>query len=100
MCFCVIASFGDKGTADLYHGIASRPARQFPPEVARTAVRKLDLINAAAALQDLRAPPGNRLEALRGDLKGYYSIRVNQQWRLTFRWAGFDAEDVRLVDYH
>lgn len=58
------------------------------------------MINAAQALQDLASPPGNRLEALRGDLRGNYSIRVNDQWRLVFRWADGEAHGVRLVDYH
>ena len=61
---------------------------------------KLDSLNAAASMLDLRSPPGNRLEALRGDMKGLHSIRVNEQWRLVFRWQGNDAQDVRLTDYH
>jgi len=60
----------------------------------------LDLLNAAADLKDLAAPPGNRLEALKGDLKGFHSIRVNDQWRIVFRWVDGDAFDVRFVDYH
>jgi proteic killer suppression protein len=66
----------------------------------RVAVRKLDMLNAARALSDLRSPPGNRLERLRGDLAGLHSVRVNDQWRLVFRWVGADAHEVRLVDYH
>jgi proteic killer suppression protein len=60
----------------------------------------MDLLNGAAALLDLRSPPGNRLEALKGDLKGLHSIRVNDQWRLVFRWDGRDAHKVRLMDFH
>jgi len=60
----------------------------------------MDSLNAAASVLDLRAPPGNRLERLKGDLKGLHSIRVNDQWRLIFRWEGNDAHDVRLTDYH
>jgi proteic killer suppression protein len=58
------------------------------------------MINAATAVADLRSPPGNRLEALRGERKGQYSIRINDQWRICFRWTGQDAEDVEIVDYH
>jgi len=58
------------------------------------------MVNAAGALDDLRAPPGNRLEALKGDLKGKYSIRINDQWRVVFRWEGRDAHDVGIIDYH
>jgi proteic killer suppression protein len=64
------------------------------------ALRKLDMINAAQAVQDLSSPPGNRLEALSGDLKGYHSIRINDQWRLVFRWSEGKAHEVRIADYH
>jgi proteic killer suppression protein len=67
---------------------------------AEAAVLKLDSLNAALDLQDLRTPPGNRLKALRGDMRGLHSLRVNDQWRLVFRWRGGDAYDVRLTDYH
>ena len=96
----MIASFGCRATEDLFHGVTSARARKFPRDVVNTALRKLDLLNAAAALQDLRSPPGNRLEALAGDLKGFHSIRVNDQWRVVFRWEGSDALDVQLKDYH
>lgn len=96
----MIVSFGDKATEALYHGRPSKQARRFPPDVVKTAVRKLDMLNAARTLGDLRSPPGNRLEALRGDLSGLHSIRVNDQWRVVFRWEGSDAHDVRLTDYH
>jgi proteic killer suppression protein len=66
----------------------------------RAALRKLLILDAAARLDDLRVPPGNRLEALRGDLRGFHSIRVNDQWRIVFRWSGTNASDVRLVDDH
>ena len=65
-----------------------------------TALVKLDSLNGAASMLDLRSPPGNRLEALKGELKGRHSIRVNDQWRLVFRWQGNDAHEVRLTDYH
>ena len=61
---------------------------------------KLDMVNAAGVLDDLRAPPGNRLEALKGDLMGKHSIRINDQWRVVFRWEGSDALDVEIMDYH
>lgn len=96
----MIASFGDRRTADLFHGVPTRRARSFPADVARAALRKLDMLNAAEALRDLRSPPGNRLEALRGSRRGYYSIRINEQWRIVFRWSERTAEDVEIVDYH
>ena len=96
----MIVSFGDKATEALYHGRPSRQVRQLPPDVVRVAIRRLDMINAAHTLGDLRSPPGNRLEALRGDLAGFHSIRVNDRWRIVFRWEGSGAHDVRLADYH
>ncbi len=96
----MIRSFGDDRTADLYHGVASRRVRQLDANLVRSTLRKLDMMEAAVRLDDLRSPPGNRLEALRGDLDSAFSIRVNDQWRLVFRWVDDAAEDVRLVDYH
>jgi proteic killer suppression protein len=96
----LILTFGDLATEDLYHGRSSNRVRRFPPEIIPSALRKLDMLARAHALLDLRAPPGNRLEALKGNLEGYYSIRVNDQWRFVFRWEGHDAWDVSLVDYH
>lgn len=96
----MIASFGDRPTEALFRGQEGKPIRKFPPNVRNVAFRKLDMLDAAAGLQDLRSPPGNRLEALKGDLRGLYSIRVNDQWRVVFRWVGVDAHDVRVVDYH
>ena len=96
----MIASFGDRATEDLYHGRATSRARRFPRDVAEAALVKMDSLNGAAAMLDLRSPPGNRLEALKGDLIGCHSIRVNDQWRLVFRWQDDDAHEVRLTDYH
>ena len=96
----MITSFGDKRTEDLYHGRATNRTRRIPPDITRVAVRKLDMLNAAANINDLRAPPSNRLEGLRGDLKGFYSIRINDQWCVIFRWSEADASDVQLIDYH
>ena len=96
----MIASFGDRVTEDLYHGRPTARARRLPHEVIDAALVKMDSLNGAASMLDLRSPPGNRLEALKGDLKGWHSIRVNDQWRLVFRWQGNDAHKVRLTDYH
>jgi proteic killer suppression protein len=96
----MIVSFGDKASAALYHGERGRAVRKFPSTIRRTAIRKLDVINGATMLQELRSPPGNRLEALHGNLAGFHSIRVNDQWRIIFRWANGDAHDVTIVDYH
>jgi proteic killer suppression protein len=96
----MIASFGDRATEDLYHGRPTGRVRRFPREVVDAALVKLDSLNGAASMLDLRSPPGNRLEALKGELKGFHSIRVNDQWRLVFRWQGNDAHEVRLTDYH
>ena len=87
-------------TEDLYHGRSTNRVRRFPPAVKGAAIRKLDILNAAYRLEDLREPPGNRLEALKGDLVGYYSIRVNDQWRIIFQWESNNAYSVSLTDYH
>lgn len=96
----MIASFGDRQTEDLFHGRPTARARRFPNEIVKLALRKLEVLNASASVLDLRAPPGNRLEALKGDLNGCHSIRVNDQWRIVFRWEGANAHEVRLMDYH
>lgn len=95
----MIASFGDRATEALFHGDPRRP-RTLPPEITKTALRKLDMLYAATTLQDLRSPPGNRLEALKGKLHGKYSIRINDQWRILFRWEDGEAHEVEIVDYH
>lgn len=96
----MIVSFRDAATEALFHGERRKVLRRLPNDIHATAVRKLDMLNAARELLDLRAPPGNRLEALKGDLRGRYSIRVNQQWRIVFRWEAGDAHEVEIVDYH
>jgi toxin HigB-1 len=96
----VIASFGDRATEDLFHGRRSARVWRYPPAVSEAAVVKMDLLNAAVTLRDLRKPPGNRLKALGGEMRGRHSIRVNDQCRLVFRWSEGDAYAVRLVDYH
>ncbi len=80
----MIVSFGNKATADLFNGINSRESRKLPYEIIKTALKKLDVLNAADKLDELKVPPGNRLEALKGNLKGFYSIRINSQWRIIF----------------
>jgi toxin HigB-1 len=95
----VIASFADSATEALFHGDRSR-SRRIPPTIRAAAVRKLDMLNAAHTLEDMKVPPGNRLEALKGDLVGMHSVRVNRQWRVIFRWEGNNAHDVAIVDYH
>ena len=96
----MIASFGDEATADLYHGRQTGRVRQFPHDIMKRALRKLDVLNGAHELIDLRSPPGNRLEALKADWAGYHSIRVNDQWRIVFPWENNNAHDVQLIDYH
>lgn len=96
----MIVSFADRATEALYLGESKRPAKGFPADLRRVALRKLDMLAAAVDLKDLRAPPGNRLEALRGDLQGLHSIRVNDQWRIVFRWTSSGPAEVRIVDYH
>ena len=96
----MITSFADKGTEDLYHGRVTRDVNAFPPDILKTAWRKLDMLNAAVNLEDLRVPRGNHLEALHGKLAGQHSIRVNDQWRIVFRWEDRNAVQVQLTDYH
>ena len=96
----MIVSFADKATEALFHGESGKAIRRIPPDVRSTAVRKLDLVNAAHQLEDLKVPPGNRLEALKGALRGKHSIRINDQWRIVFRWESGDAHDVAVEDYH
>jgi proteic killer suppression protein len=96
----MILTFHDATTCDVFNGLNSKAARKLPVEAHPVAQRKMDLINAAKTLHDLRVPPGNRLEALKGDRKGFYSIRINEQWRIVFRWTVVGAEDVQVLDYH
>ena len=93
----MIRSFADKQTAAIFAGLA---IRRLPQDIQKRARIKLKMLDAAKELQDLRSPPGNRLEELRGDRMGTYSIRVNDQWRICFAWADGEALDVELVDYH
>ena len=93
----MIRSFGDRDTRRLF---ARQPVRKLGPTLQRVALRKLRQLDAAVSLEDLRVPPGNRLEKLGRDRAGQHSIRINDQWRVCFRWVGGDAHDVEIVDYH
>jgi proteic killer suppression protein len=93
----MIVSFGDGETEKIWAGERSR---RLPNDIQSAALRKLRLINAARKVDDLRSPPGNRLERLHGDRAGQWSIRINDQWRVVFRWNEGGAEDVSIVDYH
>jgi proteic killer suppression protein len=93
----VIRSFRDPETERLFHRERSR---RLPGDIQRPALRKLVMLEAAVALDDLRVPPGNRLEALKADRHGQHSIRINDQWRICFRWRSGGADDVEIVDYH
>ncbi len=96
----MIVSFGDNATEAVFHGTPVRLVKRFSPNVMKRAIVKLDYLNGASKLTELEAPPGNRLEALKGDLLGFHSIRVNDQWRIVFRWEGTDAHEVLLMDCH
>lgn len=96
----MIQSFGNALAEDLFNDLQSRATRGFPPELRRIARRKLLYLHDAGDLRDLKVPPGNRLEPLKGSLAGFHSVRVNDRWRVIFRWQGSNALDVQLVDYH
>ncbi|MCP4237202.1 MAG: type II toxin-antitoxin system RelE/ParE family toxin [Aestuariibacter sp.] len=93
----MIESFASKETEKIFSG---QPSRKLPHNIQRTARRKLLYLYDADDLRDLLAPPGNRLEKLRGNREGQYSIRINDQWRICFRWEKNHAHDVEIVDYH
>jgi len=97
----LIQSFADQGSRDVYDNVDSKQARRrCPAALWPVAQRKLDQLDAAEALDDLRAPPGNRLEALKGDRKGQHSIRINQRYRICFRWSARGPGEVEIVLYH
>lgn len=93
----MIRSFRDRETEKVWNGVRSR---RLPGDIQDAALRKLRLLDAAEKVDDLRLPPGNRLEALSGDRKGQHSIRINQQWRICFRWTEGGCHDVEICDYH
>ncbi len=97
----MIQSFKDQGTEDVFHGDSTRAARRTCPETLwRKARIKLDQLDSVERLQDLGRPPGNELEALRGNREGQHSIRINQRYRICFRWTPQGPEEVEIVDYH
>jgi len=97
----MILDFADEATEDIFHGNRSKAARRcLPPGLWSAARRKLDRLNRAREPRELADPPGNRLEALKGDYAGYFSIRINDQYRIVFRFERSDARDVQIVDYH
>jgi proteic killer suppression protein len=97
----VIRSFGDRGTEDVFHGVTSKAARaSCPIALWKVAGRKLDQLDSATILDDLRAPPGNRLEALAGSRRGQHSVRINDQYRICFTWTALGPDRVEIVDYH
>jgi toxin HigB-1 len=93
----MIGSFKDRDSELIWLG---QRARRLPSDIQQVALRKLFMIEAAESIGDLREPPGNRLEMLKGDMKGCWSIRINQQWRICFRWENGNAEDIEIIDYH
>jgi proteic killer suppression protein len=93
----VIESFGDSNTESIYLGLR---IRGLPGDIQERARRKLRMINQARIMEDLLVPPGNRLERLKGDLEGFWSIRINQQWRVIFRWENGSKQEVKITDYH
>jgi proteic killer suppression protein len=96
----VILHFADKTTEDIFNGVDSKAARRISQPVLRVAARKLDMLNAAADLRDLRMPPANRLEALKGTRSGFHSIRINGRYRIVFQWIDGNAKNVKITDYH
>lgn len=97
----MIRSFHDKGTEDLFHGRATKAAwKTLPSNLVRVAQRKLDQLNQAAVLDDLKVPPGNQLEALKADRRGQHAIRINDQFRVCFVWTDMGPERVEITDYH
>lgn len=93
----MIISFGDKETEKIWNGIISK---KLPREIQEVARRKLRMLNNAVDLNDLKIPPANRLEKLKGNLNDYHSIRINNQWRIIFKWLNGNALEVEIVDYH
>lgn len=96
----MIKSFGDKRTESIFHGVSNKETRKLDSLLLSKVIRKLDLINAAVSLDDLKVPPGNKLEALVGNRKTYHSIRVDKQWRIVFEWNSGSVNNVEFVDYH
>ena len=96
----MIRTLADDTTQDIWNGVNSKAARRIPRELWPNVRRKLDQIDAVTRLEDLRVPPGNNLHALGGDMRGLHAVRVNDQYRIVFRFQGGDAFDIRCTDYH
>lgn len=96
----MILNFANKLAEDLFEDRVTKATRSFPPKLRRVSRRKLQYLHEAFDLNDLKVPPGNKLEALKGDKAGFYSIRINDQWRLVFRFQQGNATDVSIEDYH
>ena len=97
----MIRSFHNKGTEDIFNGVNSKDARKFcPRSIWDIATRKLDQLDSVQSIEELRIPPGNMLEALKGDRKGQYSIRINDQYRICFKWSADGPSAVEITDYH
>lgn len=97
----MIVSFKNKASEDIFNGVSSKPARKACPQnLWRVTSRKLDQLDSVIALKELRIPPGNKLEALSGNRKGQYSIRINQQYRICFKWTDYGPADIEITDYH
>lgn len=95
-----IKAFKNKCAEDIFNFKNSKDSRKLPQHLTENAIEKLDMINAAMYLDDLKVPPGNKLERLSGNLDGFWSIRINNQWRIIFQWQAGDAENVAICDYH
>ena len=96
----MIQNFKTKCAQDIFDGVNRRYARQLPKALHKKARILLDQLNAVTQVETLRIPPSNRLEKLQGDLKGFWSLRINKQWRVIFRWENGNAEDIDITDYH
>ena len=96
----MILNFRNQSTKDIFNGKNSKLARKIPKSVWKIACRKLDMLNAAKDLKDLLSPPSNYLEMLKSNLRGFYSIRINSQYRIIFKWVEGNAKDVQIIDYH
>ncbi len=95
-----IQSFKGSLTEKIFYGVRDKEVSKFPQDVINAAVKKLDMLQAAVVLQDLACPPGNRLHALKDDLKGYHAISINSQWRIIFKWETNGPNSVEIRDYH
>jgi proteic killer suppression protein len=97
----MIVSFKDKSTEDIFNGLSSKAARKACPQnIWKIAIRKLDQLDSVTALDELKIPPGNRLESLYGNRKGQFSVRINEQYRICFKWSKSGPFDVEITDYH